>query len=91
MEGLLVSLISGAVGGNVAGGVMKSGHGVAGRSIIGVIGGLLLSVVAGKLGIAGVADPFAGGAVNMSTVIGSLVSGGLGGGALTAILGMLKK
>lgn len=91
MEGLIVSLISGALGGNVAGKVMKSGYGTAGRSIIGIIGGLLLSIVAGKLGVAGIADPFAGGGLNTATIIGNLVSGGLGGGILTAILGMLKK
>ena len=91
MEGLIISLISGAVGGNVAGSVMKSGHGMAGRSIIGIIGGLLLSIVAGKLGIAGIADPFAGGGLNTSTIVGNLVSGVLGGGVLTGILGMLKK
>ncbi len=92
MEGLIVGLISGALGGNVAGKVMKSNYGVGGRSIIGVVGGLLLSIVAGKLGIAGIADPFSGeGGLNTATIIGNLVSGGLGGGILTAILGMLKK
>ncbi len=91
MLGLLIGLLSGAAGGNVAGGLMKSAHGVGGRSIIGIIGGFLFALIAGKLGIAGIADPFAGGALNTSTIVGNLVSGGVGGGLLTAILGMIKK
>ena len=88
--GYAVSLVSGAVGGNVAGGLMKSKYGTAGRSVIGIIGGLLLSVVAGKMGM-GIADPAAGGGLNVQTIVGNLVSGVAGGGILTAVLGMIKK
>jgi len=87
---LLIGLGSGALGGNVAGSVMKSSMGTMGRSITGILGGTGLSFVGQMLGL-GVSDPTAGGGLNVSSILSNVVSGGLGGGILTAILGMLKK
>ena len=91
MLGLLIGLLSGAAGGNVAGHLMKSGMGTMGRSLTGIIGGTLLSFILGKLGLAGMADPLAGASLDLSSILGNVLSGGVGGGLLTFILGKVMK
>jgi len=88
--GLVIGLAGGALGGNVAGGAMKSSMGTTGRSITGIVGGFLLSLVAQKLGIS-LGDPTAGGSLDIMSIVSNVISGGLGGAALTGILGMIKK
>lgn len=88
---LLIGLASGAAGGNIAGKVMKSNMGTVGRSLTGIIGGTGLAAVTQMLGIGGVADPMAGGSLDVMSIVSSLVSGGVGGGILTAILGKVMK
>ncbi len=88
--GLLIGLGSGALGGNVAGNVMKSSMGVGGRSLTGIIGGALLSFVGQQLGF-GIPDPAAGGSLDLMSIIGNVASGGIGGGLLTFILGKVMK
>jgi hypothetical protein len=88
--GLVIGLAGGALGGNVAGGAMKSSMGTAGRSITGIIGGTLLSLVAQKFGIS-LGDPTAGGSLDVMSILSNVISGGLGGAALTGIIGMIKK
>ncbi len=87
---LVIGLASGALGGNVAGGIMKSPMGTTGRSVTGIVGGAILSFVAQQMGIGGLGDPTAG-AMSVPAIVSSVLSGGVGGGVLTAILGMLKK
>ncbi len=91
MLGLLLGLLSGAAGGNVAGHLMKSNMGTMGRSLTGVIGGTLLSFILGKMGLAGMADPLAGASLDLSSILGNVLSGGVGGGLLTFILGKVMK
>lgn len=94
MLGLLIGLLSGAFGGNIAGKLLKSNYGTGGRSLIGIIGGTLLSFVLAKLGVAGLADPLASassGMPGLNEIIAYIVSGVAGGGVLTGILGLLKK
>ena len=91
---LIIGLLSGAGGGNIAGKLMKSGMGTMGRSVTGIVGGAGLAWVMQMMGGGGasVSD-----AVNTATTSGldvmsivkSLVGGGVGGGILTAILGMV--
>lgn len=88
--GLVIGLAGGALGGNVAGGAMKSSMGTTGRSITGIVGGFLLSLVAQKFGIS-LGDPTAGGSLDIMSIVSNVISGGLGGAALTGILGMIKK
>ena len=84
MESLLpiiIQLISGAAGGNIAGALMKNlSLGTAGNSIAGIvgggIGGQLLSMV---------------GAGGMDGIVGSLASGGVGGAVVMAVVGVIKK
>ncbi|EET49357.1 hypothetical protein [Thalassobium sp. R2A62] len=90
---LIISLISGAVGGNVAGGLLKNLNlGMLGNSIAGIVGGGAGGAILANLGV----DPgaVAGGAEAAGLDIGSIISqgaGGLvGGGGLMAIIGVVK-
>ena len=91
--GLAIGLLSGAAGGNVAGKVMNSKMGTVGRSWTGVIGGAGLAILSQHVpALAGLfSDPTAGGGLNLSSVLGGAVSGGVGGSVLTAILGKVMK
>jgi len=90
---LAIGLLSGAAGGNVAGKVMNSKMGTMGRSLTGILGGAGLSAVSQFIpGLEGLfADPTAGGGLNISSILGGAVSGGVGGTLLTAILGKVMK
>ena len=91
--GLAIGLLSGAAGGNVAGKVMNSKMGTMGRSVTGILGGAGLAAVSQYIpGLAGLfSDPTAGGGLNLSSILGGAVSGGVGGTVLTAILGKVMK
>lgn len=83
---LIINLISGAVGGNVAGGLLKNlSLGTTGNSIIGILGGGAGGALLSSLGI-----DVAGGGTDIAGILGSVASGGVGGGALMAIIGVLK-
>jgi uncharacterized membrane protein YeaQ/YmgE (transglycosylase-associated protein family) len=93
MTSLLIQLVSGAVGGNAAGAVMKKfSLGTVGNSIVGILGGGLGGQLLGMLGAGG-----AGGAAAAASGmdIGSLVSGvaggGVGGAVLMAIVGFIRQ
>lgn len=78
--GLIVELLSGAVGGNLAGMLMKKQSlGTLGNSIAGILGGGLGGQLLGMLG--------AGGG---ESIIDSIASGGVGGGVLMAVIGLIK-
>jgi len=80
MEAILMQLVSGAVGGNVAGMVMKSKSlGLLWNSVAGLLGGgiggqILASVTGGGGGM-----------------IGDLGGSAVGGALVMAVIGMLKK
>jgi hypothetical protein len=90
MESLLpiiIQLISGAAGGNVAGSLMKNlSLGTVGNSLAGILGGGIGGQLLGMLGLATGA-----GEMDIGGIIGSIASGGVGGGAVMAIIGMIKK
>ena len=84
---LLISLVTGAVGGNVAGGLMKRlSLGPIGNSLAGILGGGLGGGILQMLGIG--AGP--SGSLDLGSVIGSIASGGVGGGAVMAIIGAIR-
>jgi hypothetical protein len=89
MEGLLpliISLASGAAGGNLAGAVMKNFNlGTLWNSVVGILGGGIGSQLLGMVGVD------TGGGMDIGGIIGSVASGGVGGGVLMAIVGMVKK
>ena len=84
---LIIQLISGAVGGNVAGALMKNlSLGTVGNSIVGIIGGGIGGQLLGVLGIA-----TSTGGMDIASIVGSIAGGGVGGGVLLAIIGFIKK
>jgi uncharacterized membrane protein YeaQ/YmgE (transglycosylase-associated protein family) len=84
---LIIQLITGAGGGNAAAKLMKKlDLGIVGNSIAGIIGGGLGGQLLSMLGIG--AGP--SGAMDLSTILGSVASGGVGGGVLLAIVGVVK-
>lgn len=83
---LIVQLVSGAVGGNAAGALMKKlSLGTLLNSVLGIVGGGLGGQLLGLLGI----DAPTGG-MDVKSVVGSIAGGGVGGGALIAIVGLIK-
>ena len=83
---LIINLVSGAVGGNIAGALFKNlSLGTLGNSIIGILGGGAGGAILGMLGI-----DAGGSATDISGIIGSVASGGVGGGVLMAIIGAIK-
>ena len=89
MLATIISLASGAAGGNIAGSLFKNlSLGTAGNSIAGILGGGLGAGVLGMMGMGGVAEP--GGGVDIGSIVGSLASGGVGGGIVMAVIGAIK-
>ncbi len=86
---MIVQLASGAVGGNVAGALLKKfSLGTLGNSIVGILGGGLGGQLLGLLGVAGGG---AGGALDLGSIVSSIAGGGVGGGVLMAIIGLVRK
>ena len=87
MEQLIVQLISGAVGGNVAGAAMKENSlGTLYNSVAGIVGGL----GGGQL-LGAVMPALAGGGLDIGSIVGNIAGAGVGGGVLTVVVGMIKK
>lgn len=87
MVGLLISLASGAIGGNLVGMIAKNLNlGVLGNSIAGIVGGGAGSQILSMLGAGGAE----GADVALSGIIGQIAGGGVGGGVLMAIVGVVK-
>ena len=81
MESLLVQILCGAVGGNVAGALMKDKSlGTLWNSVVGVLGGGIGGQVLGMLGVLG-----------GSGLIGEVAVSGVGGGLLLFIVSLFKK
>ncbi len=87
---LLISLASGAAGGNIAGALLKNiSLGTLWNSVAGIVGGglgakilaVLLPVLAANAG---------GGGLDLGAIIGQIGGGGVGGAVLMAIVGMIK-
>ena len=85
---LLIQLISGALGGNVAGGLLKNlSLGTLGNSVAGAVGGGLGgTILSSMLNLPAVG----GGAMDPMAILGQVVSGGAGGGVLMAIIGLVR-
>lgn len=84
---LIIQLVSGAVGGNVAGSLMKeSSMGTIGNSIVGILGGGLGGQVLAMLGMAANS-----GTMDLAGILSSVAGGGVGGGILMAIIGYVRK
>ncbi|MBP7933325.1 MAG: hypothetical protein KA354_01640 [Phycisphaerae bacterium] len=87
---LLIQLISGAAGGNVAGALLKKfSLGPIGNSIAGILGGGLGGQLLGALGVGG-AEAAAGG-LDIGSIVSSIAGGGVGGGVLMSIVGLVRQ
>ncbi|MEK2646760.1 hypothetical protein [Bdellovibrio sp. BCCA] len=92
---ILIPIISGVIGGNVAGSSFKKfSLGATGNSFVGLLGGAAGAIVLGMLGGDG-ADSIPltsqAGTLNMSALIAAIASGGIGGGVLMSVVGVLKQ
>ena len=85
---LIIEVISGAVGGNVAGAAMKENSlGTVGNSIAGVVGGGLGgTVLQTVMGTAAAG----GGSLDLTTILSNVAGGGVGGAILMAVVGIIK-
>jgi uncharacterized membrane protein YeaQ/YmgE (transglycosylase-associated protein family) len=84
---LLIQLISGALGGNVAGGLLKNlSLGTLGNSIAGIVGGGIGGQILDQVFHTAVA----GGALDPVAIITQVLGGGVGGGVLLAIVGAIR-
>lgn len=82
---LLVQIISGAVGGNLAG-MTKQSLGTGLNTFVGGVGGLVLGqIVSAFTGTSG------GEALDVAAVGSNIVGGGIGGLVLTWIVGFIKQ
>jgi hypothetical protein len=86
---LLIQLIGGAAGGNIAGAALKNLNiGKIIATIVGIIGG----VGGGQLaGLTGILVKIFGDAAGAGGMVGNGASSAIGGALLTAIVGFIKK
>ncbi len=92
MVALIIQLISGAAGGNMAGALLKNfSFGLIGNSLVGVVGGGLGGQLLGILTSRGAfsAMSAAGSGSNLPSILSSVAAGGLGGGIVTAMVGLI--
>ena len=82
---LVLSLVTGAVGGNLAGMVLKKfSLGGLWNSIVGIIGGGVGAQVLAALGLVS-------GGGDIGSIINAVASGGVGGGVLLSIIGLVRQ
>ena len=82
---VLVQIISGAVGGNLAG-MTKQSLGTGLNTLLGGVGGLVLGqLVSALTGTSG------GEALDVAAVGGNILGGGVGGAVLTWVVGFIKQ
>lgn len=87
---LIVQLLSGAAGGNIAGSLLKNiSLGTLGNSLAGIVGGLLGgNILNSALGLGKVV---ATSGLDIGTIISQVAGGGVGGGLLMVIVGLLRQ
>jgi hypothetical protein len=94
---LIIQLIAGAIGGNVAGGALKNfSLGPLWNSVLGIVGGgvggqIVSAILGGGAGMPDAAAAAAGGGLSLESIIGSIAGGGVGGGVLMLIVGAIRK
>lgn len=85
---LIIQLVSGAVGGNVAGGILKNFNlGTVGNSVVGIVGG----GIGGQILSAVLGTGAAGGGMDVGSIISQIAGGGVGGAVLLAIVGFVRQ
>lgn len=85
---LIIQLVSGALGGNLAGALFKKlSLGTVLNSILGILGGGLGGLLMNSLGFGDTGGP----GTDIGSAIANILNGGVGGGILMAIIGAIKK
>ncbi len=93
---LIIQLIAGAIGGNVAGAAMKDKSlGTLGNSIAGVVGGIgagqiLDRILAGAPAAVDVAAGATAGGLDIGALIQDVAGGGVGGAIVMIVVGVIK-
>lgn len=96
MIALIIQLLSGAVGGNIAGALLKNINlGPIGNSIAGILGGavggqLLHMILGSGATAAATAITASGSGLDLSSILSSIGGGGIGGAVLMAIVGLVR-
>lgn len=86
---LIISLVSGAIGGNVAGKAMKDKSlGTLGDSLTGILGGGIGGAILQYLGLAVKAAEANG--IDLTQILSNVAGGGVGGGILMVIIAILR-
>ena len=84
---LIIQLVSGAAGGNLAGKLLKNFDlGTLGNSIAGIAGGGIGGYLLSMIGLGGGATE----ALSLGGIISSIAGGGVGGGVLMTVIGLIK-
>ncbi len=87
---LVIGLISGALGGNAAGALLrKLDQGTLINSAAGIVGGGLGGQILSMLGGGGMAEAAAGRGLDPGAILSQVAGGGVGGGVLLGVVGML--
>ncbi|MEO1140032.1 MAG: hypothetical protein AAFW87_11315 [Pseudomonadota bacterium] len=89
---LLISLIAGAIGGNIAAGASKNHNlGLLINSVVGLVGGGLGGQALWWIGAGGLAQSTtAGGALDPAALMGQVAASAIGGGAALVATGMMR-
>lgn len=91
MLSTIIGLISGAVGGNVAGSLLKgSSLGTLWNSVAGIAGGGIGSSIIGMLSPS-VGAAAASGSMDPMSILSSVGGGLVGGGVVMSVIGFIKK
>jgi uncharacterized membrane protein YeaQ/YmgE (transglycosylase-associated protein family) len=89
---IIIQLISGGVGGNIAGALLKKFNlGPIGNTIAGILGGIGGGQLLGMLtGAAAAAPAAAAGGFDVSSMLSNIGGGGVGGAVIMVIVGLIK-
>ena len=95
---LIISLVSGAIGGNVAGAALpEKSLGTVGNSVVGLLGGGVGDFILRALGVlattattSAVAGTHPEAGFDIGTLLANIAVSGVSGGALTAIVALIK-
>ena len=91
MLSTIIGLASGALGGNVAGGILKNASmGPLWNSVVGILGGGLGASVLGMISPS-IGAAAASGSMDVGSILASVGGGVAGGGILMTIIGFIKK
>lgn len=91
MLSTIIGLASGALGGNLAGGILKNASmGTLWNSVAGILGGGLGATVIGMISPE-LAAAASSGSMDVTSILGSVGGGLAGGGIVMTVIGFIKK